>query len=177
MKVLKLNWIIDYWKVIIILLIMAIVIPSGIYHFATLDPELRNSELRKQLREKLEKEMKELDLPARTAVNKFEGLDKSSSILITTRFRTELTDQEFLNHFIEKLKQNGWTYYGVEESNTYNFCRGKLDATIIREGKSIFSNDKENYYILHFSVGLQTTVVVKSLFPLKLSYPRPETCS
>ena len=134
---------------------MSIVVPSLIYHFATLDPKLRDADLRKQNRELFEKEIKEIKLPPNTAVNKFSSNDKAFSILVDTRYRTELSESEFIDSFKTELGKKGWLYYGKHNLSEYHFCRGKADATIFSEGNGGLFSDKANYLTLSFSLGLR----------------------
>lgn len=127
-----------------------------IYHFATLDPDLGNEDLRNKLQAKLEKEMKDIELPPQTAINKFETLGKpKSSILVITRYRSELDRKEFLKKMQMELVKRAWVFYGTRADGGYSFCRGKLDANLNLEGKNGIWSDGGDYWTLSYSLGLR----------------------
>ena len=148
--------------------IFVLFLPLIIYDFVTMDVELKNHELRDQLKKRLEKEMKEINLPPKTAVNNFTGRDKNFSIFIETRYRTEVGRQEFVHRIAEELGRKGWIYYGNEDSQNYSFCRGKHDATLYFEGDGGLFSDDGNYYKLSFHSGLRPLI--------DFNNSRPENC-
>jgi hypothetical protein len=102
-----------------------------IYHFATIDAELWNDDLRIQSEKRLKKEMKEIKLPPKRAVNKFQKGSKTFSIFIETRYRTEISQEEFVRHFKDELEKVGWIYYRKSDFYHYLFCRGKRGCRIV----------------------------------------------
>jgi hypothetical protein len=170
MKKANVKWFLDYWKEVLLaffaFFVLFIATPAFIYHIATIDPELKNTNLRNQLEDKLAKEMKEIPLPPKTTVNRFQSRSKNYSILVSTRYRTELSEREFVGHFVKELEKTGWVVYRVENiidgvihrpenSNDYNFCRGNQHAALNYEGEGgLKFRDGGNYYNLAFTVGL-----------------------
>lgn len=157
MKPTKAEIFFDHWKEILFISFFVLVaVPAFIYHIATIDPKLKNADSRHQLEDKLAKEMKGISLPSKTAVNKFQSNSKDFSIYVSTRYRTEIEQQKFVNHLTQELKKNGWTSYRGGSSNDYNFCRDNQDASLSYEGKGGFSRDDGNYFNLSFTVGLMS---------------------
>ena len=108
--------------------------------------------------------MKEIKLPPKTAVNKFQKGSKTFSIFIETRYRTEISQEEFVRHFKNELEKVGWIYYRKSDSYYYLFCRGKQDAALFYEGSSLFS-DGADYYQLSFTSGLRPQIDLSNSLP------------
>jgi hypothetical protein len=157
MKKLDIDWFVDNWRWFVFISLMLVVIPSFIYHLATMNPQLRNSETRKQLRVDLEREMKEINLPSKTAVNKFESNDRDFLIFVQTRYRTETDEHEFVKLFTAELQRKGWISYAKNYDN-YSFCRGQADATLFSEGKGGIFGDGANYFQLSFTMGMRPQI-------------------
>lgn len=168
MKKESIKWMLEYWQEVLLALfaffIFFIGLPFFIYHIATIDPELKDTDLRNQLKNKLAKEMKEISLPPKTDIIEFENLSKSFSVLFSIRYRTELSESEFAGHFMKELEKKGWVFYrpknpidGIindsDSSNDYNFCRGKQHAALNyqKEG-GLFDFKNRGSYYLYFSV-------------------------
>lgn len=164
MKKLDANWFVDNWKWVVFIALGITIFPSIIYHFATMDAELWNKDLRIQSEERLEKEMKEIKLPPKTAVNKFQNFGKRFSIIIQIRYRTEISREDFVRHFKNELEKSGWVHYEKGASYNYSFCRGKQNATLNYEGNSLFS-DGADYYQLNFSFGLRPMIDFSNSLP------------
>ena len=162
------DWVNKNWQWVIFVSLLIFVIPTGIIYFATMDNDLWYSDQRKKLADVLTTEMKSINLPQKTAINKFHETSKSHQVFVYTRYRTELDEKEFVNYFIRELKKRNWIYYGKEYSE-YKFCRGKFDADLTYQNDGgLFSKDNGKYYELSFSKGL------RPLFDF--SYTRPESC-
>jgi hypothetical protein len=126
----------------------------------TLDEDLKDINKWYQIQGEFEIELKAINLPPKTGVNKFENSSKRrSSILLITRYRTELNKDEFVRLFNEQLVKNGWIFYGKEIQAgfvDYKYCRGNFDATLSEvSGRKIWS-DGGNYFQLSFGSGLRT---------------------
>lgn len=157
------------WRWAAFVTLFALTLPTAIYHFATLDHDLSNEERRQELSDRLEKEMKQIPLPPRSAINKFETLGKSmSSVLVHTRFRTELPREQFLVYMQEELIERSWVPRSGNGS-AYFFCRGKLDASLESGGKGAIWSDGADYWTLSFSLGFRTK-------PLLSPESLPEAC-
>ncbi len=146
----------ENWKIILVFLWMLIIIPLFVYHKINSDKDLSDYEKWKSIQTSFEKEFKEIILPPKTAVNKFENMSKPrESILLTTRYRTELNEIEFINHLKNELSKKGWIYYGKSENDVDKyFCREKFDAVLHSEGKGGIFGDGANYFQLEFVLGL-----------------------
>ena len=103
MKKINANWLKDNWRWILCFSLLLISILSVILHFATMDNDLKNYDLRNQIEEQLKKEMKEIVSPPKTAINNFQMGGKRFHIYIETRYRTELNQKEFVNYFLSRV--------------------------------------------------------------------------
>ena len=121
MNKLDTEWFAENWRWVIFFSLMSLVIPSFIYHLATLDPELWSKESRKQVKEKFEKEIREIELPSKTAVNKFDSYEKHFSVFVNIRYRTEIGESEFVKNLKDQLEKKDWIYYGRGDSQNYLF--------------------------------------------------------
>ncbi len=149
------DWFFENWKeILFVLFFLFVAIPAFIYHLATIDPKLKSTDSRNQLKDKLEKEMKEISLPSKTAVNKFQSNSKDYSILVSSRYRTELAQQEFINQVSQELIKKGWISYHSRNADENDFCRENQRASLNYEGQGGLFGDSGNYYNLDFSVGL-----------------------
>lgn len=144
------------WRWIIFIGLMILVIPTFIYQEINLDQDLSNTENWMQIQKDFEKEQKELKLPSKTAVNKSENMSKQrTSILVSTRYRTEINENEFVSQIKKELGKKGWIYYDKSENGVeYYFCREKFDAVLNSQGKGSIFGDGANYYQLEFILGL-----------------------
>lgn len=131
-------------------------VPTIIYWQVNIDEDLSDYDRWKSIQNGFEKEFKEINLPPKTAVNKFENMSKPrGSILLMTRYRTELDEMEFTNHLENELRKKGWVYNGKSENEVDRyFCREKFGAILHSEGKGGIFGDEANYYELHFVLGL-----------------------
>jgi hypothetical protein len=117
-----------------------------------------------------ENEFKKIRNPPKTAVNNFEsGKNYSSFIYASTRYRTELSQNEFEAYFKEQLKKQGWAFYG--ENNNFDhklsFCKGKFDARLSYETGAGWK-DNAYYYLLSFSSGQRSSI--------QSNEPLPRSC-
>lgn len=158
MNKLDTEWFAENWRWVIFFSLMSLVIPSFIYHLATLDPELWSKESRKQVKEKFEKEIREIELPSKTAVNKFDSYEKHFSVFVNIRYRTEIGESEFVKNLKDQLEKKDWIYYGRGDSQNYLFCRGKADATLYSEGNGKLFSDGGNYFKLYFTLGMRPQI-------------------
>lgn len=127
-----------------------------IYSQLMVDEDLSDAGKWKKIQLDFENEFKEINLPPKTAVNSFENMSKRrTSVFLTTLYRTELDEEEFVSHISEELSKKGWIYYGKNRDGGYNFCRGKFDAALYYNGSGGIFGDGANYYKLHFILGLR----------------------
>ena len=150
------EWLLSNWKWILYFCLMIIIIPAFIYQEINLDKDLSDPKRSHKIQQDFEKEFKEIKLPSQTAVNHFENMSKPrSSILLTTRYRTELSKENFVDILQNELNKKGWIYYDKSENNTeFYFCRGKFDAVLNYQGGNGIFGDDGNYYSLEFILGL-----------------------
>lgn len=141
------------WRWVFFVSMMLLSVPIAIYHFATIDPELWDSDRRFALKERLKDEIERIELPSKTAINKREDSSKQHSILISRRYRTELTSESLLSAIDMQLRALGWLYYAKDDREGYKYCRDRLDAALYWEGKGGIFADDGNYWSLYFSAG------------------------
>ena len=162
----------DILKVLFFLPFVIVAIVIFIFHMKNIDEDLSDFDKREAIYKNFENEFKLINLPPNTAVNKFERSGKHlSSILLTTRYRTEIEKSEFFDKLNQELVNKGWIFHRTENEpgfKTYYYCRGKFDASLSLEtGQGIWA-DGADYWQLSFSLGLRT----RPLF----GNPLPENC-
>jgi hypothetical protein len=142
------------WKFAFMITIFMILLPTFAYKMATMDPDLYYEDRFSKLQGQLWAEMRGLPLPQKTAINREDSFSKYQvGINIMTRYRTELSADEFVSQFNSTLVSDGWALYVPSRAdiNTEYLCRRKLRASIIHEGVSWFANDhKGDYWKLEF---------------------------
>jgi hypothetical protein len=157
-----LHWVFEKqgWRWLIFAPLMVIIMPLTLIHFATLDPDISDNDRRSGLSMKLENELKSIELPTRSAINKFERSGKPlSSILVTMRYRTELDREQFLETMNSELEKRSWISYDNQDEGaftTFAYCRGKFDAHLDFEKSQGIWADGGDYWSLSFSLGLRT---------------------
>lgn len=168
MKKIDADWIVNNWQWILFFCLMIVAVPTFIWSFITMDSELWDYHKKMQLEEGFIGEIKNINLPPKTEVNNFQTLGKRFTVLVETRYRTELNQREFISYFIKELEKKGWKYYGKEDSRSYSLCRGKYDAALYYEGDGGLFNENGDYYKLNFSFGLRPLI--------EFNNSRPKTC-
>ena len=121
------------------------------------DPDLSRNRSHEVALE-FEKELKGIDLPSHTGLNKFESTVKSgTNILVTQRYRTGLSDRDFLQSMSAQLLERQWVLVKTEKETAYTtfiFCRDKYLASLSRaDGQGLWA-DGGTYWSLSISLGL-----------------------
>ncbi|HEX9960464.1 MAG TPA: hypothetical protein VGB00_06000 [Pyrinomonadaceae bacterium] len=132
------------------------------------EEDLKDYDKREAIYKNFEDELKTINLPPATAINKIaRGGKPRVSILIAAGYRTELRKEVFLENFNRELTGKGWILYQKENAFTYNYCRDKFDASINLESSSFWSEGAD-YWILDYSLGLRRGVLFgRDLIPEK----------
>lgn len=168
------NWVYENWKVFLIipwLGIMALVIFTA--HFKEPDPELSDRSTRLKLANDLTEEMRGLELPENTSLVSVENHSKyKQSIYIFGEYRTEVSNEEFLEKLNDDLNASGWMLYGKENEReaftTYKYCRGKFNANLSYQSRRLLWPEKYDTWKLSFTS--------ENRQPLFGSVDLPENC-
>lgn len=155
------DWFSRNWKWVLLSIMFLIVVPMTLYHLLTMDADLWDESRRKKMTADLISEMKSIELPPKTAINRFEGHNEFGKVFIESRYRTELGSVEFFNYFDHVLQQKGWLRYDQrsDDLKTYRYCRGHQDAFLaLDSGEPIWSNDPGQYWTLGFDMGLRPMI-------------------
>jgi hypothetical protein len=152
------NWAFDNWLLLFLPPFSVVLFLLFLYGSYTADPDLTERSRRTKIFWELKAEMDGLAVPARSAINKSQANHKQGSILISTRYRTDASREQFFREMDDNLRALGWiAYTGNAESHalrTFNYCRGKQDATLYLESKAFFDSTPGEYWKLYFTVGL-----------------------
>lgn len=143
-------------QVVLFAALFVIFIIIAFFYYVRLDEDLKNEKRIKEIQADFENDLKKIELPLKTAINKSENSGNRFNISKKRRYRTEMNSQEFFTYFRNQLEKLGWKYYASESEHPFertdNFCKGKFDAKLSKEFSNIWS-DGADYYELDFSFG------------------------
>jgi hypothetical protein len=149
----------DRWRWLLLAVMLFIGLPVVISNLLYPSP-LSDRRYRTEIFDLLVAEQKAIEIPEKTAVYKSEAGHKASSILISTRYRTELGRKEFFQLIDSSLSARGWIRYDRRQEEiairSFHYCRRAQDATLYLESKSLFDSDKADYWKLFFTAGLRS---------------------
>lgn len=129
-------------------------------HIKNRDQRLSDPELIKQIESQFENDLRKIDPPPRTAVNKVENRTKHGVVVgINATYRSELRPNEFLESLRGELEKNDWVHVENER-----FCKGEFDAQLMRESRGGMRESGE-YYQLSMSFGLRDAVHFGNVLP------------
>ncbi len=142
------------WLWVVAIPMAAVILPLLIYSHLTVDDDLWYRDRRDKIADVLDDELKSFEMPEKTAVINREKLSRSSSIFISTEYRTELASEDFLKIMDSQLRARGWIYRTAENEGhfyTYRYCRGRFDANMTREGWRGIWDDGSVHWSIFFT--------------------------